>query len=73
MPSGKRVEAYIRSQPHKKAGGWSRLNTTMAAIRAAPLVRALKGLLADLRAGKVQVVVVYKLDRLSRSLSDFAS
>ena len=28
--------------------------------------------MADIRAGKVQTVVVYKVDRLTRSLSDFA-
>jgi len=33
---------------------------------------ALKRLLADIRAGKVDVVLVYKVDRLSRSLLDFA-
>ncbi|MGY3479518.1 recombinase family protein [Bradyrhizobium ottawaense] len=33
---------------------------------------ALKRLLADIEAGKVDVVVVYKIDRLSRSLMDFA-
>src|SRR5206468_2986584 len=33
---------------------------------------ALKTLLADIEAGKVDVVVVYKIDRLTRSLSDFA-
>jgi len=33
---------------------------------------ALKRLLADIVAGKVDVVVVYKIDRLSRSLIDFA-
>ncbi|MDA9424016.1 recombinase family protein [Bradyrhizobium sp. CCBAU 53380] len=33
---------------------------------------ALKRLLADMEAGKVDVVVVYKIDRLSRSLMDFA-
>jgi len=33
---------------------------------------ALKQLLEDIRAGKVNVVVVYKVDRLSRSLTDFA-
>ena len=32
---------------------------------------ALKRLMADVEAGRVQVVVVYKLDRLSRSLLDF--
>ncbi len=33
---------------------------------------ALQRLLADIRAGKVQIVVVYKVDRLTRSLADFA-
>src|SRR5207249_8631422 len=33
---------------------------------------ALKRLLADIEAGKIDCVVVYKLDRLSRSLLDFA-
>ena len=32
----------------------------------------LKRLLADIEAGKIDVVVVYKVDRLSRSLMDFA-
>ncbi|HLP83337.1 MAG TPA: recombinase family protein [Phycisphaerales bacterium] len=34
---------------------------------------ALKRLLADIEAGKINVVVTYKLDRLSRSLLDFAT
>ena len=33
---------------------------------------ALKRLLADIEAGKVDVIVVYKIDRLTRSLADFA-
>ena len=33
---------------------------------------ALQSLLADIDAGKVDVVVVYKIDRLTRSLFDFA-
>jgi len=33
---------------------------------------ALKRLLADIDAGKVDIVVVYKIDRLTRSLADFA-
>jgi len=32
----------------------------------------LEKLLADIAAGKVDTVVVYKVDRLTRSLSDFA-
>jgi site-specific DNA recombinase len=33
---------------------------------------ALKRLLEDIKAGKVQIIVVYKVDRLTRSLADFA-
>lgn len=33
---------------------------------------ALQRLMVDIEAGKVQIVVVYKIDRLSRSLADFA-
>ena len=33
---------------------------------------ALKRLLADVAAGRVDTVVVYKVDRLSRALTDFA-
>src|SRR4051794_12683516 len=33
---------------------------------------ALQRLLADVRAGKVDVIIVYKVDRLTRSLADFA-
>jgi len=33
---------------------------------------ALQQLLADVEAGKVAVIVVYKVDRLTRSLADFA-
>src|SRR5271166_6541615 len=33
---------------------------------------ALKRLLEDIKGGKVQIIVVYKVDRLTRSLADFA-
>src|SRR5262249_1413174 len=33
---------------------------------------ALQRLLADVRSGKIDVIVVYKVDRLTRSLADFA-
>ena len=33
---------------------------------------ALQRLLADIRAGRIDIVVVYKVDRLTRSLADFA-
>ena len=33
---------------------------------------ALQRLLEDIRAGKIEIIVVYKVDRLTRSLADFA-
>jgi DNA invertase Pin-like site-specific DNA recombinase len=42
----------------------------MTAASQAP--RTLQDLLADVRAGKINTVVVYKVDRLTRSLADFA-
>jgi site-specific DNA recombinase len=65
-------QAYIRSQAHAgwtllrakyDDGGFSGGNTDRP---------ALQRLLADVRAGKVDVIVVYKVDRLTRSLADFA-
>ena len=55
-----------------RAGCWSPTATTTAASPARTLERpALKRLLADIEAKRVDVVVVYKIDRLSRSLMDF--
>ena len=46
---------------------------TMAAIPAdRPTVPTLQRLLEDIRARKIDVIVVYKVDRLTRSLADFA-
>ena len=65
-------EAYVRSQagegwlalPHiYDDGGYSGGTMDRPGLRA---------LLADIEAGKVDVVVVYKVDRLTRALSDFA-
>jgi DNA invertase Pin-like site-specific DNA recombinase len=66
------AQAYIRSQAHAgwtllrakyDDGGFSGGNTDRP---------ALQRLLADVRAGRVNVIVVYKVDRLTRSLADFA-
>jgi len=65
-------EAYIASQ---KAEGWVLVPDDYddGGISGGTLERpALKRLLADIEAGRVDVVVVYKIDRLSRSLMDFA-
>ena len=65
-------EAYIRSQRHE---GWVVLPTFYddGGISGGTMERpALQQLLADIQAGKVDLVVVYKVDRLTRSLADFA-
>ncbi len=64
--------AYILSQKHE---GWSVLPTLYddGGYSGGTLDRpALQRLLADIAEGKVDVVVVYKIDRLTRSLFDFA-
>jgi DNA invertase Pin-like site-specific DNA recombinase len=63
--------AYIQSQAHK---GWVQVDKVYedAAQSGGTLDRpAMRELLADVERGRVDVVVVYKLDRLSRSLLDF--
>ena len=65
-------EAYIASQ---KPEGWVAMDGCYddGGISGATLERpALERLLADIEAGRVDIVVVYKIDRLSRSLMDFA-
>ncbi len=65
-------EAYITSQ---KSEGWmaSKEKYDDGGFSGGSLERpALKRLLDDIRAGKVHIVVVYKIDRLTRSLMDFA-
>jgi DNA invertase Pin-like site-specific DNA recombinase len=65
-------EAYIASQ---RAEGWTLVPDYYddGGVSGGTLERpALKRLLADIEAGRVDVVVVYKIDRLSRSLMDFA-
>ncbi|MDR3486516.1 MAG: recombinase family protein [Bradyrhizobium sp.] len=65
-------EAYIKSQASQ---GWRALPQRYddPAYSGGNLDRpALKKLLADIDAGRVDVVVVYKIDRLTRSLADFA-
>jgi DNA invertase Pin-like site-specific DNA recombinase len=65
-------EAYIKSQTHE---GWKLLPRRYddAGLSGGTLDRpALQRLLDDIDAGRVDVVVVYKVDRLSRSLTDFA-
>src|SRR5437667_11668386 len=65
-------EAYIKSQAHE---GWRAIPGRYddGAFSGASLERpALQRLLADVRAGTIDIVLVYKVDRLTRSLADFA-
>jgi site-specific DNA recombinase len=65
-------EAYVRSQKHE---GWiaSPALYDDPGYSGGNLERpALRRLLADIAAKKIDVVVVYKVDRLTRSLADFA-
>jgi len=65
-------EAFIASQKHE---GWQVLPELYddGGFSGATMERpALQRLLLDVTAGKIDVVVVYKVDRLTRSLSDFA-
>ncbi|WP_137703205.1 recombinase family protein [Marimonas lutisalis] len=64
--------AYIASQKHE---GWKLLPARYddGGISGGTLDRpALQRLLEDIEAGRVDMVVVYKIDRLTRSLADFA-
>ncbi len=65
-------ENYINSQRHE---GWRIIPTHYddGGFTGGNMERpALKQLMADIEAGLIDVVVVYKIDRLSRSLTDFA-
>jgi DNA invertase Pin-like site-specific DNA recombinase len=65
-------EAYVLSQQHE---GWKALATRYddGGYSGGNMERpALKQLLADISAKRIKVVVVYKVDRLTRSLADFA-
>ena len=65
-------EAYITSQ---KAEGWKLVKTDYndGGYSGGNIERpALQDLLNDIKAGKIQTVVVYKIDRLTRSLTDFS-
>ena len=64
--------AYIASQKHE---GWIMLPDAYddGGLSGGSLERpALRQLLDDMRSGRVDQIVVYKIDRLTRSLSDFA-
>ena len=65
-------EAFVLSQ---KGLGWTPIATAYddGGFSGGNVERpALKRLIADIEAGQVKVIVVYKVDRLTRSLADFA-
>src|SRR5436305_12114108 len=65
-------EAFIASQKHE---GWALVGEMYddGGFSGATMERpAFQRLLSDVSAGQIDVVVVYKVDRLTRSLSDFA-
>jgi site-specific DNA recombinase len=65
-------EAYIKSQAHE---GWRLIPGRYddGAFSGASLDRpALQDLLTEVGSGKIDIIVVYKVDRLTRSLADFA-
>jgi site-specific DNA recombinase len=65
-------EAYVLSQRHE---GWTLVKDSYddGGFSGGNMERpGLKRLMADVQAGKVDVIVVYKVDRLTRALSDFA-
>lgn len=65
-------EAYIKSQKHEN---WQLLSTKYddSGYSGGTLNRpALQQLLSDIKAGLIDIIVVYKIDRLTRSLMDFS-
>src|SRR5580704_8820492 len=65
-------DAYVTSQRH---AGWIVLPEMYddGGLSGGTIERpALQRLLSDIKAGEVQIIVVYKVDRLTRSLADFA-
>ena len=62
-------EAYIRSQRHE---GWASAKTRYddGGFSGGNMERpALQRLLADIQGGQIDIIVVYKVDRLTRSLA----
>jgi len=65
-------EAYIKSQKHE---GWQLVKTAYddGGISGGTMERpGLQLLLNDIRDGRIDIIVVYKVDRLTRALADFA-
>ena len=65
-------EAYIKSRSTRAGSSCRRPTTTAATPAAAWIGPGSHQLLADIASRQIDVVVVYKVDRLTRSLTDFA-
>src|SRR4051794_29781348 len=66
------AEAYVKSQAHE---GWKLVRDRFddGGFSGGSMERpGLQKLLADIRERRIDIVVVYKVDRLTRSLTDFA-
>jgi DNA invertase Pin-like site-specific DNA recombinase len=66
------ASSYIKSQAH---GGWTQLRRRYddGGFSGGSTDRpALQQLIADIQEGRIDIIVVYKVDRLTRSLADFA-
>jgi site-specific DNA recombinase len=61
--TSQKAEGWIAVDEHYDDGGFSGGNMERP---------ALKKLMDDIQAGKIHIIVVYKIDRLTRSLMDFA-
>ncbi len=71
-PSAKSAESYIKSQAHE---GWRLLRDRFddGGFSGGSMERpALQRLLERIRERRIDIIVVYKVDRLTRSLADFA-
>src|SRR5450631_4126230 len=66
------AQAYVKSQAHE---GWKLIRDPYddGGFSGGSMERpALQKLLADIQERRIDIVVVYKVDRLTRSLTDFA-
>ncbi len=55
-----------------KAGNWSMRSRAMGLLRRKHRATGLKRLMIDLKQGRIETIVVNKVDRLTRFLADFA-
>src|ERR1700716_2286554 len=66
------ASAYIKSQAHAGCTLIPSRSDYGGDAGGSPGRPDLRGMVGDVRAGKIDVIVVYKVDRLTRALADFA-